>query len=149
ILNASNARFYHLALVEAAANGTPTGQPGPLFVQIGSDLGLLPRPFSQQSLTIGVAERYDVVVDFSGQQGKNFVMLNDAPAPFPDGDDVVVPNVILFKVKRRLSRPDTSAVPAILTEAPLLDPRQAVRVRDLVLSELDSADPFGNPIIGL
>jgi spore coat protein A len=149
MLNASNARFYHLTLVQAAADGSPTGQPGPLFIQIGSDLGLLRRPFPQRALTIGVAERYDVIVDFSGQQGKNFVMLNDAPAPFPDGDDIVVPNVILFKVTRRLSRPDGSSVPALLSQPSLLDPSQAIRTRDLVLSELDSADPFGNPIIGL
>jgi len=149
ILNASNARFYHLTLSEAGANGTPTGRPGPLFIQIGSDLGFLQRPFPQPDLTIGNAERYDVIVDFSGRQGKSFVMTNNAHAPFPDGDDVVVPNVMLFKVTKRLSRPDTSSVPSALTHLPLLDKSETIRTRDLVLSELDSPDPFGNPIIGL
>ena len=32
---------------------------------------------------------------------------------------------------------------------PLLDPRAAVKTRDLVLTELDSAEPFENPIIAL
>ena len=149
ILNASNARFYRLTLQEARADGTPTGRPGPLFIQIGSDLGFLPRPFPQPQITIGNAERYDVIVDFSRQQGKNFVMTNDANAPFPDGDEIVPPNVMLFKVTRSLRRRDTSVVPPFVPHEPLLEPSDATRTRDLVLSELDSPDPFGNPIIGL
>ena len=42
ILNASNARFYHLTLKEADSNNLTTDRPGPVFKQIGSDGGLLP-----------------------------------------------------------------------------------------------------------
>ena len=96
---------------------------------------------------ISPAERFDVVIDFAGLDGKFFVLNNDAPAPFPDGDDVVPPDVMLFKVTRPLSGPDTSSLPAQLAPVPLLEEPSALQVRDLVLSELDSdAD---NPIIAL
>jgi len=149
ILNASNARFYHLTLNEARANGTPTGRPGPGFIQIGTDGGLLPAPVRLTDLTIGVAERFDVVIDFSDADGKSFVLNNDAKAPFPDGDDIIPANVMLFKVTKRLSSRDNSSVPRTLASVPLIDPRTSVRTRDLVLSELDSAPPFENPIIAL
>jgi hypothetical protein len=37
ILNASNARFYHLTLKEPDRNNVATDRPGPVFKQIGSD----------------------------------------------------------------------------------------------------------------
>jgi spore coat protein A, manganese oxidase len=149
ILNASNARFYHLTLNESRPDGTPTGRPGPGFIQIGTDGGLLPAPVRLNDLTIGVAERFDVVVDFSGAEGKSFVLNNDANAPFPDGTDIIPTNVMLFKVTRRLSSRDESSIPRSLAPVPLIDPRTSVKTRDLVLSELDSAEPFVNPIIAL
>jgi FtsP/CotA-like multicopper oxidase with cupredoxin domain len=53
-LNASNAREYSLAL----SNGAP-------LVQIGGDGGLLEAPVSRSSVSLGPAERVDVLVDFS------------------------------------------------------------------------------------
>ena len=148
ILNASNARFYHVTLKEARADGRPTDRPGPVFHQIGTDGGFLPSPVTLSDLTLGVAERFDVIVDFSDFGGKSIVMTNDANAPFPDGDDVVPPAVMLFKVTRRSSGRDGS-IPRFLAPVPLLDPRTSVKTRDLVLSELDTAPPFENPIIAL
>jgi spore coat protein A len=58
-------------------------------------------------------------------------------------------NVMMFKVGKRLSSRDDSAIPRSLAQVPLLDLGASVKTRDLVLSELDSADPFENPIIGL
>lgn len=44
-------------------------------------------PVGQGSLIVGCAERYDLIVDFSGlQPGQKIVLYNDAPAPFPGGD---------------------------------------------------------------
>src|SRR5262249_43897696 len=149
ILNGSNARFYHLTLNESTSDGTPVGRPGPAFQQIGTDGGFLPAPVSLTDLTLGVAERFDVIIDFSGAAGRFFVLNNDAKAPFPDGDDVIPTNVMLFKVTKPLSGADTSSVPPSLAPVPLLDPSTSVRTRDLVLTELDSAPPFENPIIAL
>jgi len=148
ILNASNARFYHLTLNEARADGTPTGRPGPAFNQIGTDGGFLPAPVRLTDLTIGVAERFDVIIDFSGAEGKSFALNNDAKAPFPDGDDIIPTNVMLFKVTRRLSGRDNSSLPRSLAPVPLIDSRTSVKTRDLVLSELD-CPVFENPIIAL
>ena len=36
------------------------------FWQIGSDGGFLPAPVSLQTLVLGVAERADVIIDFTG-----------------------------------------------------------------------------------
>ena len=148
ILNASNARFYHLTLNEARG-AQSTGRPGPAFIQIGTDGGFLPAPVRLTDLTIGVAERFDVIIDFGGTEGSTFILANDAKAPFPDGDDVVPENVMMFRVTKRLSGRDNSSIPRFLAPVPLLDPRASVKTRDLVLSELDSALPFENPIIAL
>jgi spore coat protein A, manganese oxidase len=149
ILNGSNARFYHLTLNESFSHGVGTGSLGPVFNQIGTDGGFLPAPVPLTELTIGPAERFDVIIDFSGADGKCFVLNNDAKAPFPDGEDIIPTDVMLFKVTKSLSGPDQSSLPNSLAPVPLLHPSSAVKTRDLVLSELDSADPFGNPIVGL
>ncbi len=54
ILNGANARPFGLAL----SNGSP-------FILIGTDGGLLPAPVSITNLPIAMAERVDVVIDFS------------------------------------------------------------------------------------
>src|SRR5207302_8269194 len=113
------------------------------------DGGLLPAPVTRAQLLIAPAERQDVVIDFAGLEGKTFVFDNDAPAPFPDGADIVPPDVMLFKVNQRLQGPDTSRLPATLNSVPLSNPAAAVATRDLVLSELDSAPPYGNPIMAM
>src|SRR5260221_429740 len=56
---------------------------------------------------------------------------------------------MVFKVNQRLQGSDQSRVPSTLNTAPLPNPANSVATRDLVLSELDSAPPFENPIIAL
>jgi spore coat protein A, manganese oxidase len=58
ILNASNARFYDLALDPPPPGGKP-------FVQVGSDGGLLEAPVAHDRILTSPGERFDVVVDFS------------------------------------------------------------------------------------
>lgn len=58
VLNASNARFYHLQLSNQQK-----------FIQIGSDGGYLPQPVELSSLLLAPAERADILIE----------------APFPDG----------------------------------------------------------------
>jgi spore coat protein A, manganese oxidase len=147
MLNASNARFYNLTLNESGSNGDPLGSPGPDFIQIGTDGGFLPAPVRLSNLTIAPAERFDVVIDFSDAEGRFFVLSNDAKAPFPDGDDVVPADVMLFKVGSRLRQRDTSRVPSQLPAAPAFNPAAASKVRDLVL--IENASAMDNPIEGL
>jgi spore coat protein A len=146
ILNASNARFYHMKLMESGQNGRVTNRPGPVFHQIGSDGGLFPAPVTLSDILVAPAERFDVVIDFSGQNGKSFVITNDAPAPFDGGGEVVPPVVMQFRVSAS-SVPDSSSLPAHLSDFTYLNPAQSVKTRDLVLSELDHP-VTGDPIIG-
>ena len=66
ILNASLSRGYRLAL--------STGDP---FTFVGTDSGLMPRPQQGQTLPIGNAERYEVVIDFANYRiGQRVVLRN-------------------------------------------------------------------------
>ncbi|MDP4145527.1 MAG: multicopper oxidase [Bacillota bacterium] len=76
LLNGSSARFYNLKM----SNGTK-------FMQIGTDGGFLPKPVERDTLLIAPGERADILVDFSNSEpGTSIILLNDANAPFPDGD---------------------------------------------------------------
>jgi len=109
MLNACNARFLNLQLyvddgspdgiTHAAETFVPTNKKGPDFLVIGTEGGFLfyPTvvrsnvPFNPMtlkgSLIEAPAERFDVIVDFSGFEGKSIILYNDAPAPFPMGAD--------------------------------------------------------------
>jgi len=109
ILNACQARFLNLQLyvddgspdgITLDNNGAPTNQPGPVFLVIGTEGGFLPRPVNVSSnqpfnpntlggsLITAPAERWDIIVDFRKFTGKNVILYNDSPAPFPMGDPV-------------------------------------------------------------
>lgn len=67
MVNASNARFYYIAL----SDGSP-------LQQIGSDQGLLPQSVAKQSIMMAPAERADVVVDFGKLAGKTVLLESQA-----------------------------------------------------------------------
>jgi spore coat protein A, manganese oxidase len=148
IVNGSNARFYRMQLVTADQRGNTVGNPGPTIWQIGTDGGLLPSPVAMNQLLIGPAERFDLVVDFSSYAGMNLVFTNDARAPFPDGDDVIPDQVMLFRVGKHLKKPDSSSLPETLSSRVALYPAQSVQQRTLTLTELDREED-GFPIIGM
>ena len=116
MLNASNSRFYHLTLMDAA------GRPGPVFNQIGTDGGLLSAPLPLSDLLIAPAERFDLVIDFAGTEGKSFTLRNDAPAPFPGGGQVELPEIMQFRVTKPLAGQDASSLPQHLKPITLLRP---------------------------
>ena len=61
LLNGSNARFYELFLTDLAA-----GTPGPNFIQIGTDGGLMNQPaIVNGKLTLAPGARADVIIDFT------------------------------------------------------------------------------------
>jgi spore coat protein A len=94
----------------AAAGSAPTNPKGPDFLVIGTEGGFLSKPVLvnsavpfdmitdregipdgssiQASLLTGPAERWDVIVDFTGLTGQRVILYNDAPAPFPMGDPI-------------------------------------------------------------
>ena len=112
ILNGSQARFFHLNLYRenpSIPGEALVGAPGPVMYQVGTEGGFLPavaihnnttpiplvneedeeaaNPDGPFNLLLGPAERADVVIDFNGvAAGSKFILYNDAPAPFPEGD---------------------------------------------------------------
>ena len=104
VLNACQARFLNLQLYvdDGSPDGItldaafhPTNAAGPAFLVLGTEGGFLPqavsvpanRPFDpvtlSGSLITAPAERWDLLVDFTGYAGKRVILYNDAPAPFP------------------------------------------------------------------
>ena len=137
ILNAANSRFYHLRLFNADVTGKIQNEAFdvPSFQQIGTDGGLLPAPLELRYLLIGPAERFDVIIDFSGFEGKSFSLINDAPAPYTMGGQYLAEDVMLFKVTKSLSVEDTSSLPDTLVPFEPLNPTYATRERLLLVSE--------------
>lgn len=150
VVNGSNSRFYHFTLVPADAAGKPNGKPAdaPPFRQIGTDGGLLPAPLSTHYLIFSPGERFDIVIDFSEHNGMNFALVNDAPAPYARGGEIVPTDVMLFKVTKPLAGKDTSSLPDTLVPWSPMNPAHAVRERTLALTEMDRQSD-GYTMIGL
>jgi FtsP/CotA-like multicopper oxidase with cupredoxin domain len=103
VLDGCNARFLNLWLKDTVNNVF-----GPKIQVVGTDGGLLdvpttidasilkasplPSGFSPTGLFMAPGERFDVIIDFTGMQGKTFSLLNDAVFPYPSGD---IPNPAL------------------------------------------------------
>jgi spore coat protein A len=121
ILNASNARSFRLAL----SSGRP-------FTQIATDGGLLPFPISIKEIPLAMAERVEVIVDFSGHSIGSQIFLNDL-----DRHQAI----LRFDVLRH-ERDDT-VVPRQLREAAPLSKDLAVRTRTLVLTRAPSQKSEG------
>src|SRR6185436_3749465 len=82
ILNGCNSRT--LTLQFCPNNDTyPCVQPAS-FTLIGEEGGLLEAPVSMTQVTLGPAERADVIFDFAPYSaGTPIYLVNSAPAPFP------------------------------------------------------------------
>ena len=141
ILNGSVARFFKIALANAAAVAQP-------MIQIANDGNLLPNPVVLTALDEqGIAERYDVVIDFSGyQMGEKLYLVNlteheDGAGPERDltvadafagtSSDPCVGRFLEFRVVRDPARPDQSReLHATDTLIPNPDLSQAPSVRE-------------------
>ena len=140
ILNASVARFFKIAL----ANASGVAQP---IIQIANDGNLLPRAVTLFALDEqGIAERYDIVIDFSRYQlDEKLYLVNlaeheDGRAPKQDlsvaaafagrSDDPCVGTFLEFRVVRDPAVEDGSHVPDVLIPNPVLP--TAVRERTFV-----------------
>ena len=142
ILNGSDSRFYNLFLAS-----------GQSFVQIGSDNGFLPAPFSTNRLLLGTGERKDVVIDFSDPNlwGKTIILLNNAKTPFPKGtppDPTTTGRIMAFKV----SKPLNTAIPMTTLPASLRPAitrlQTALPPRKLILFEGEDEMGRLQPLLG-
>lgn len=147
LLDGANARSYKLKLI----TGNPTspaarsGKVALPFWQIGADGGFLPKPVKQDVLLISLAERADVIVDFSCMKpGTKIYMINRGPdmplngTDDPEADVNTTGQVMRFTVVPLTSK-DRSTPPAQLNLPAFKKLGPAVRSRELSLNELDSA----------
>lgn len=121
LINAANARFFHLSL----SNGRP-------LMQIASDQGLLAAPLPRAQVELYPAERADVVADFSGLDGQQVRLRQQGDA------------ILEFRVRDR-GHPDDSRVPTTLRSIERIAPARAGRERVLTLGEQD--DSGGRPMM--
>ncbi|HXW92539.1 MAG TPA: multicopper oxidase domain-containing protein [Terriglobales bacterium] len=97
LLNASNARSFHLAL----SSGNP-------FVQIATDGGLFERPRPLQDIPLAMAERVEVIVDFSAYLVNTQITLDDLNQP------LATRSILRFDVVRKIK--DDTYIPERLVE---------------------------------
>jgi FtsP/CotA-like multicopper oxidase with cupredoxin domain len=137
LLNASNARFYHVPI--------PTGL---RVYQIGTDGGLLNAPVRLSELLVAPAERADLLVDLRAvAPGTRFVLSNDANSPFsslqapPEEDEAPLHDLMRLTVTS--ARGLQSDVPKSLrggkNQPPSLPTLTATSTRSVMLNEI--ADP--------
>jgi spore coat protein A, manganese oxidase len=138
ILNGANARFFHLYFNLARR---VTDIPSLVsFHQIGSDGGFLSEPAPMSKLLLGPAERADIIVDFSGLEGRTVTLANDAPSPYPGWATLMAQHAPLNELMQiRVSRPlapngRSFSLPGSVPLA-RFDPAQATVTRDFVLAE--------------
>src|SRR6266498_3113488 len=136
-LNGCNSRF----LILKMSNGLP-------FWQIGAEGGFLPAPVELDRLLLGLAERADVIVDFTNVGvGTEIILQNlgpdepfgggEPPGDFDQADPDTTGQVMQFRVIPA-SGPDTSTSPNELI-LPGIEPLPAVaNTRQVSLNEVDS-----------
>jgi spore coat protein A len=140
------------------ALGNPTNAPftsklystmltaAPEVLQIGTEGGFLNKPtrvptnlpFNPVTMTgsliVAPAERPDIIIDFAAMAGKDIILYNDAPAPFPMGD----PRADYFPGW------NIKANPTNATTAPGYGPNSRVLMRFRVANTASSTDaPLG------
>jgi len=150
ILNGAVARFFKIALSD-----------GSEMIQIANDGNLLPRSVKLTQLDEqGIAERYDIVIDFSRYKvgdkvwmvnlaehlngKKPFIVLSLAQALSGNSLDPGVGKFLEFRIVRDPAQPDRSQVPSTLIPNPDLSKIPVVRERTFEFgrdAEQTSRDP--------
>jgi spore coat protein A len=116
MVNASNGRFFRLALSNGAS-----------FQQIGADQGFLPQPVKLETIVLAPGERADLIVDFAPMRGQQVALTNGAF------------QMMQFRVGSSAVS-DASQVPATLLPSPPMQEGSAVRSRELTLNQYDSPE---------
>jgi manganese oxidase len=138
ILNASVSRFFKVALCDDLGNPVQ-------FLQIANDGNLLPSPVALTQLDEqGIAERYDIVIDFSQFAiGRKLYFVNlcqhqNGKKPLADltlaqalgtTTDPCVGKFLEFRIVRDPAQPDQSQVPAVMIPNPDLSNVPVARQR--------------------
>lgn len=123
VLNASISRSYKLAL-----------STGDDLIVIGTDAGLMSAPMNTKDMRIGMAERYDLIIDFSQYPIGTQVVLQNLG--LPNNDNFGNTNKIMrFDVKR--SESDDSSIPSTLRNIEFMAESSAVRTREFIFDRIN------------
>jgi FtsP/CotA-like multicopper oxidase with cupredoxin domain len=157
ILNASVSRFFKLCLSDSSP-----------MIQIANDGNLLPQPVTLTQLDEqGIAERYDIVIDFSRYAvGRKVWMVNlcehqSGTKPAKDlilsdalsgkSADPCVGTFLEFRIVRDPAKPDQSQVPATMIPNPDLSSIPMARERTFLFGKggsQNNTDPITSFITG-
>jgi len=147
-LNGCNSRFLILKLVSDPLTRRPA-RPAVPFWQIGTDGGFLPARVRLDQLLLGLAERADVVVDFTGLRvGTELFLVNEGPdEPFGGGEpgrefaaaDAGTTGKVMKLVVVPLASADSSVPPEPLKLPAFTPLGAATATRKVSLNEEDSA----------
>ncbi len=124
VLNGSNARIFRL--------GRSDGRP---LVLVGNDGGLIDRARTLDYVDLGPAERADLLLDLSGTEVGDRVMLRSLSFSLPGGAGFMGGanrqgqplDVLEFRVTRRVEEP--AVIPDVLSTVPGPNPEDVVRER--------------------
>ncbi|HKD41911.1 MAG TPA: multicopper oxidase domain-containing protein [Myxococcaceae bacterium] len=138
LLDAGPSRFYQFAL----SNGQQ-------MTLIANDGNLLPAPINVDSVRVTVAERVDIVIDFSKVPiGTEIYLLNimdQFNGKGPTGiflDPSAAPQLLKFVVDR--DAPDPSQIPQRMREVPTIDTSEIVQTRTFVFDNQQGAWTINN-----
>jgi len=141
ILNGAVSRFFKISLSDASP-----------MIQIANDGNLLPNPVTiTQTDQLGIAERYDIVIDFSRYSiGQTVSMVNllaheDGTEPSAtlslssalngSSTDPCVGRFLEFRIVRNPAQPDQSQVPAVMIPNPDLSAIPVARTRTFTFGD--------------
>jgi len=135
LLNIGTSRFYNFFLSN-----------GQRFTQITHDGNFLPKPLSVQNVRMAVAQRCDVILDFSKlQDGAELYFVNcqeQTDGRGPTGKILPISQgtkILKFIVDRKLGTADPSRIPTRFLDLPPADPKTAVTQRTFVFERSNGA----------
>jgi len=137
LLNGGPARFYEFYLTHQNAEQD--------FTYIANDGNLLPAPLTLRKIRMGVAERADIVIDFSKYPiGSQLFMVNRLEQDDGRGpDDKLMKSgtqLLRFDVRGNPAKPDVSRVPATLRALPDLPTEAQLRKLPTRVWEFDRSN---------
>jgi bilirubin oxidase len=156
LLNASNTRVLFLKVATNPAATRPVAAALPIWL-IGTDGGYLPSPVRLDSVRVAVAERADVIVDFTGvPAGTQLYLINEGPdsplgafdEAFDPADPDTTGQVMKFVVTAAVSA-DTSVPPDQLKLPTFVPLGAATKTRQVSLNEMDSTTFADAPTEGM
>jgi bilirubin oxidase len=158
LLNACNTRALMLKVATSPTAPRPASAALPIWI-IGTDGGFLPKPVQVDSAIMGVAERLDVIVDFTGiAAGTELYLINEGPdEPFGGGSpgvdftpaDPDTTGQVMKFVVGTLNGTDTSCPPAQLNLPSFTPIGSSSTTRRVSLNEMDSSTFADAPTMGM